>query len=100
MEGTSYKGFRPTQDGILIRRDEAPKTSGLLHIPDDAQKAPKTGVVLAVGPGRYTKAGGLVPMEVQVGDRVLFDPLAELRPVVIGDETLYCGAQFQMAGVL
>ncbi len=49
---TSYKGFRPTQDGILIRRDEAPKTSGLLHIPDGAQKAPKTGVGRAVGPGR------------------------------------------------
>ncbi len=65
--------FRPLHDRVLIRRIEAEtKTAGGLIIPDTAKEKPTEGEVLAVGPGARDESGRLQPLDVKVGDRVLF----------------------------
>jgi chaperonin GroES len=65
--------FRPLHDRILVRRVEADeKTAGGIIIPDTAKEKPQEGEVLAVGPGGRDEAGKLVPLDVKIGDRILF----------------------------
>ena len=65
--------LRPLQDRVLIRRVDADvKTAGGILIPDAVQEKPLEGEVVAIGPGARNKDGGLVPMGVKPGDRVLF----------------------------
>jgi chaperonin GroES len=65
--------FRPLHDRILVRRVEAEeKTAGGIIIPDTAKEKPQEGEVIAVGPGGRDEAGKLVPLDVKVGDRILF----------------------------
>ncbi len=65
--------FRPLHDRILVRRIEAEeKTAGGIIIPDTAKEKPQEGEVVAVGPGGRDDAGKLVPLDVKVGDRILF----------------------------
>ena len=64
---------KPLEDRIVIKSLEAEQTtaSGLV-IPDTAKEKPQEGEVLAVGPGRIDDKGNRVPLDVQVGDRVIF----------------------------
>ena len=65
--------FRPLQDRILVRRiDAQEKTAGGLIIPDSAKEKPQEGEVLAIGTGLRNDRGDLIPLEVSVGDRILF----------------------------
>jgi chaperonin GroES len=65
--------FRPLHDRILVRRIEADeKTAGGIIIPDTAKEKPQEGEVLAVGPGARNESGQLEPLDVKVGDRILF----------------------------
>jgi chaperonin GroES len=66
--------LKPIADRIVVRRESSDaKTAGGILLPDNAQKKPAQGVVLAVGPGkRHHKTGERVPMQVKVGDKVLF----------------------------
>jgi chaperonin GroES len=65
--------FRPLRDRVLIRRIEPEaKTSGGIIIPDTAKEKPIEGEVVAVGPGARSEQGALHPLDVKVGDRVLF----------------------------
>jgi chaperonin GroES len=65
--------FRPLQDRVLVRRiDEEEKTRGGIIIPDTAKEKPMEGEVLAAGPGTRGDDGKLHPLDVKVGDRVLF----------------------------
>ncbi|UUP17196.1 co-chaperone GroES [Nitratireductor thuwali] len=65
--------FRPLHDRLLVRRIEAEeKTAGGVIIPDTAKEKPQEGEVLAVGSGARGENGELVPLEVKVGDRILF----------------------------
>jgi len=65
--------FRPLQDRLLVRRLNAEeKTSGGIIIPDTAQEKPQEGEIVAVGPGGRDERGQRVPVEVSVGDRILF----------------------------
>jgi chaperonin GroES len=65
--------FRPLHDRILVRRVEAEeKTAGGIIIPDNAKEKPMEGEVIAVGPGARDEAGQLHPLDVNVGDRILF----------------------------
>ncbi|GHG20756.1 co-chaperone GroES [Paracoccus aerius] len=65
--------FRPLQDRILVRRiDAQEKTGGGLIIPDSAKEKPQEGEVLAIGTGLRNDRGDLIPLEVSVGDRILF----------------------------
>jgi chaperonin GroES len=65
--------FRPLQDRVLIRpieRDE--RSAGGIIIPDTAKEKPQEGEILAVGPGARDENGKLHPLDVKVGDRVLY----------------------------
>jgi chaperonin GroES len=65
--------FKPLQDRVLIRpieRDE--RSAGGIIIPDTAKEKPQEGEILAVGPGARDENGKLHPLDVKVGDRVLY----------------------------
>jgi chaperonin GroES len=65
--------FRPLHDRILVRRLEAEeKTAGGIIIPDTAKEKPMEGEVIATGPGARDEAGKVQPLDVKVGDRILF----------------------------
>ena len=65
--------FRPLHDRVVIKRIEAEeKTTGGIIIPDTAKEKPQQGEVTAVGPGGRDESGKLIPIELEVGDRVLF----------------------------
>ena len=64
---------RPLQDRLLVRRlEEATVSKGGIIIPDSAKERPLTGSVIAVGAGKRTDDGVLVPLDVKAGDKVLF----------------------------
>ena len=65
--------FRPLQDRVLVRRiEQEERTKGGILIPDTAQEKPMEGEVIAAGPGARGDDGKLHPLDVKVGDRVLF----------------------------
>ena len=65
--------FRPLHDRVVVKRIEAEvKTTGGIIIPDTAKEKPSQGEVIAVGPGGHDEAGKLIPIDLKVGDRVLF----------------------------
>lgn len=69
--------FKPLNDQVLIKREEAEtKTQGGLFIPDSAKEKPRKGLVVAVGPGRLGDKGVRLPMEVAVGDTVIYSRYA------------------------
>jgi chaperonin GroES len=65
--------FRPLHDRVVVRRiDAESKTTGGIIIPDTAKEKPQTGEITAVGPGSRDEAGKLIPIDLEVGDKVLF----------------------------
>jgi chaperonin GroES len=65
--------LQPIGDRIIVRREAASETtSGGILLPDNAKNKPQRGTVLAVGPGRVKKDGSRAPMQLKVGDKVLF----------------------------
>jgi chaperonin GroES len=65
--------FRPLHDRVVVERiDPEAKSAGGIIIPDTAQEKPSQGEVIAVGPGGRDEAGRLIPIDLKVGDRVLF----------------------------
>ena len=65
--------FRPLHDRVVVKRIEAEaKTAGGIIIPDTAKEKPSQGEILAIGPGGRDEAGKLIPIDLAVGDRVLF----------------------------
>ena len=81
--------FRPLHDRVVVKRiDAEEKTKGGIIIPDTAKEKPQEGEVLAVGPGKRDEAGKLIPMDVKVGDRILFGKYSGQNVKVDGDEYL------------
>ncbi|MDR6302864.1 chaperonin GroES [Nitrobacter vulgaris] len=65
--------FRPLHDRVVVKRiDAEEKTKGGIVIPDTAKEKPSQGEVVAVGPGGRDETGKLTPIDVKVGDKVLF----------------------------
>jgi chaperonin GroES len=65
--------FKPLQDRVLIRRiEEEERTKGGIIVPDTAREKPMEGEVIAAGPGARGDDGKVHPLDVKVGDRVLF----------------------------
>ena len=65
--------FRPLHDRILIKRIEEKETAkGGIIIPDTAKEKPQEGEVIAVGNGKMSEDGKVVPLDVKAGDRILF----------------------------
>ena len=80
---------RPLHDRILVRRiEEEEKTKGGLIIPDTAQEKPQEGKVIAVGKGRVSEDGKLLPLDVHKGDRVLFSKYSGTEIQVLDHEHL------------
>ncbi len=79
--------FRPLHDRVLIKPlDDEEKTSGGIIIPDTAKEKPQEGKVLAIGPGARDEQGNIVPMDVKVGDRVLFGKWSGNEVTIDGEE--------------
>src|SRR3989338_2703908 len=65
--------FRPLHDRVLIRRiEQEEKTAGGIIIPDTAKEKPMEGEIIAVGSGTRLEDGKVLPLDVKVGDRILF----------------------------
>jgi chaperonin GroES len=81
--------FRPLHDRIVVRRIEAEqKSAGGIIIPDTAKEKPQQGEVIAVGPGARNEQGQLVPLDVQVGDTVLFGKWSGTEVKIDGEDLL------------
>ena len=81
--------FRPLQDRVLIRRIEAEaKTAGGIIIPDTAKEKPMEGEIVAVGPGGRDEYGKLIPIDLKVGNRVLFGKWSGTEVKLDGQELL------------
>ena len=79
--------FRPLQDRVLIRRiEQEEKTSGGIIIPDTAKEKPMEGEVVAAGPGSRAEDGRILPLDVKVGDRVLFGKWSGTEIKVEGED--------------
>ena len=79
--------FRPLHDRVLIESLESEeKTAGGIIIPDTAKEKPHEGKVIAVGPGAKSEDGKTIPMDVKVGDRVLFGKWSGTEVKVDGKE--------------
>jgi chaperonin GroES len=81
--------FRPLHDRILVQRIEAEeRTPGGIIIPDTAKEKPIEGEVLAVGSGARDEAGTVQPLDVRVGDRVLFGKWSGTEVIIEGEDRL------------
>ncbi|WP_228242739.1 co-chaperone GroES [Porphyrobacter sp. GA68] len=81
--------FRPLHDRVLVRRIEAEeKTAGGIIIPDSAKEKPSEGEVIAVGDGTRDEDGDRIPLDVKVGDRILFGKWGGTEIKLDGEELL------------
>jgi chaperonin GroES len=81
--------FRPLQDRVVVKRIEAEdKTANGIIIPDTAKEKPSQGEVIAVGPGGRDEAGQVIPIDLKVGDRVLFGKWSGTEVKIDGTELL------------
>ena len=81
--------FRPLHDRVVVRRIESEdRTKGGIIIPDTAKEKPQEGEVIAVGPGARDEAGKLIPIDVKVGDRILFGKWSGTEVKLDGEELL------------
>jgi len=89
MQRRSGMALRPLQDRLLVKRlEEKEQVQGGIIIPDTAKEKPQQAKVLAVGPGRVTDDGKLQPIEVKVGDTVVFGKYSGTEVKVDGDDLL------------
>ncbi len=81
--------FRPLHDRVVVKRiDAEEKTAGGIIIPDTAKEKPSQGEIIAVGPGGRDEAGKLIPIDLKVGDRVLFGKWSGTEVKIDGEDLL------------
>ncbi len=90
--------IKPLEDRILVRPEEGQETtvSGIV-IPDTAKEKPQEGTVLAIGPGKRSDTGDLIPMEVKEGDRVMYSKYGGTEIKVDGEELLILSSRDVLA---
>jgi chaperonin GroES len=90
--------IKPLEDRILVRPEEGQETtvSGIV-IPDTAKEKPQEGTVLAIGPGKRSDTGELIPMDVKEGDRVMYSKYGGTEIKVDGDELLILSSRDVLA---
>ena len=93
--------IKPLEDRIVIRQVEAEQTtaSGLV-IPDTAKEKPQEGEVVAVGEGRFDDKGARIPMDVKVGDKVVFGPYSGSNTVKVDGEDLLVMGEHEILAVI
>jgi chaperonin GroES len=88
-KGVVYMRVRPLRDRIIVKQlGEEEKSKGGIIIPDSAKEKPMEGKVVAVGKGKVKKDGTKNPMELKVGDRVLFARYGGTEVKIDGEEHL------------
>ena len=81
--------FRPLHDRVVVKRLEGEeKTKGGIIIPDTAKEKPQEGEIVAVGPGGRDEAGKLIPIDLKVGDTVLFGKWSGTEVKIDGQDLL------------
>ena len=87
-------GLEPLEDRVVVKplEEETQKTPTGIIIPDTAKEKPQEGEVVAVGPGRFEE-GKRIPMDVKIGDRVLYSKYGGTEVKVEGDEYLVLSAR-------
>jgi chaperonin GroES len=81
--------FRPLHDRVLVRRIDADKkTAGGIIIPDTAKEKPQRGEIIAVGAGTRTETGERVPLDLKIGDEVLFGKWSGTEVKIDGEDLL------------
>jgi chaperonin GroES len=90
--------IRPLEDRILVRPEEGQETtvSGIV-IPDTAKEKPQEGTVLAIGPGKRSDTGDLIPIDVKEGDRVMYSKYGGTEIKVDGEELLILSSRDVLA---
>ena len=84
----------PLEDKIIVKQAEAQtQTASGLYIPDNAKEKPQQGEVLAAGPGRRDDKGERIPMDVKVGDKVLYSKYGGTEVHYEGEDYLIVGAR-------
>jgi chaperonin GroES len=81
--------FRPLHDRVVVERiDAEEKSAGGIIIPDTVKEKPSQGEVIGIGPGGRDENGKLIPIDVKVGDRVLFGKWSGTEVKIDGQELL------------
>ena len=81
--------LRPLQDRVVVKRkDEETTSAGGIVLPGSATEKPQQGEVVAVGPGKKTNDGNIVPIDLKVGDHVVFGQYGGNTVKIDGDEYL------------
>lgn len=90
--------LKPLDDRIVVKPNEAEtQTASGLVIPDTATEKPQQGKVIAVGPGRRADDGSLIPMDVSVGDTVLYSKYGGTEIALAGEDHLVLNARDVLA---
>ena len=98
MTTATKVNIKPLEDRLVVQANEAETTtaSGIV-IPDTAKEKPQEGTVLAVGPGRFDDNGNRVPLDVKVGDTVLYSKYGGTEVKYSGEEYLVLSARDVLA---
>jgi chaperonin GroES len=92
--------FHPLGDRVAVRRvEEEAKSKGGIIIPDTAKEKPQEGEVIAIGPGAWDDSGKRIPLDLKVGDRVLFGKWSGSEVKIDGEDLLIMKAS-DILGVL
>ncbi len=93
--------IKPLEDRVVIKQVEAEQTtaSGLV-IPDTAKEKPQEGEVVAVGPGRIDDNGNRIPLDISVGDKVIYSKYGGTEVKYAGEELLVLSARDVLAVVV
>jgi chaperonin GroES len=90
--------IRPLEDRVLVRPEDAQETtvSGIV-IPDTAKEKPQEGTILAVGAGKRSETGDLIPMDVKEGDKIVYSKYGGTEITVDGEDLLILSARDVLA---
>lgn len=86
---SSINKIKPLGNRVLVQRSKAATTKGGILLPESAQEKPREGKVIAAGPGKVDDNGNREPLNVKVGDRILFGPYAGTEVKHTGEQDEY-----------
>ncbi len=92
--------IQPLEDRIVVRPAEAEeRTASGLVIPDSAKEKPQQGEVIAVGPGRRSDSGELIPLDIAVGDTVVYSKYGGTEIAIDGEDVLILSGRDVLATI-
>jgi len=88
--------IKPLEDRVIIKQDppEEKYKNSMIYVPDSEKRKPQKGTVVAVGPGRFDNNGKRIPMELKVGDKVIYEIYSDddvnEELIIIRESAVYC----------